>query len=51
MKDTMRSQTTIEYSQFKVDEMDWETVMLLFKREQYIQVMLSLIKREVNSIP
>lgn len=48
MKNTvLLYQTTIEYSQFHVDEMDWEIVILLYKREQYIQVMLSLIKRDV----
>lgn len=47
MKDTMRSQTTIEYFQFQVDEMDWETIILLYKREQYIPVMLSFIKERL----
>lgn len=51
MKNTMQSRTTIEYSQFQVNEMDWEAIILLYKREQFIPVMLSLIGREVTLVP
>lgn len=52
MKNTMRDQTTIKYSKFQVNEMDWETetIVLLYKREQFIPVMLSLIEREVTLV-
>lgn len=35
------------YTKFHVDEMDWGTIILFYKREQYIPVMLSFIKERL----
>lgn len=48
LNNTSTTQYTIEYSQFY--ETNWRIEILLYKRERYIPIMLSLISREVTLV-